>query len=93
MLTPFAQKVYRVVSTIPLGEVRSYAWVARKAGRPRACRAVGSILKRNPYPLLIPCHRVVAAHGGLGGYVFGVKHKGALLTLEKEMKAWLQDKK
>jgi len=82
-ITPFAAKVYRVVLGIPLGEVRTYQWVAKKAGRPRAARAVGQILKRNPYPLFIPCHRVVASNGSLGGYVFGSKKKKAILDLEK----------
>jgi O-6-methylguanine DNA methyltransferase len=82
-MTPFAKKVYKVVLQIPLGEVRTYKWVARKAGRPGASRGVGQILKRNPYPLFIPCHRVVASNGNLGGYVFGSKKKKAILDLEK----------
>jgi methylated-DNA-[protein]-cysteine S-methyltransferase len=82
-MTPFAKKVYRVVLQIPLGEVRTYKWVAKKAGRPGASRAVGQILKRNPYPLFIPCHRVVASNGNLGGYVFGSKKKKAILDLER----------
>jgi len=79
----FTKKVYKAVLSIPLGEVRSYKWVAQKAGKPGAARAVGQILKRNPYPLFIPCHRVVASNGNLGGYVFGSKKKKALLDLEK----------
>ena len=81
----FAVKVYRVVLSIPLGQVRSYKWVARKAGSPAACRAVGQILKRNPYPLIIPCHRVIRNDKKIGGYVFGVKQKRLLLALEKEI--------
>jgi methylated-DNA-[protein]-cysteine S-methyltransferase len=85
-MTPFAKKVYNVVLTIPLGEVRTYKWVARKVGRPKAARAVGVALKNNPCPLLIPCHRVIASNGNLGGYVFGKKTKKALLNLERQIK-------
>jgi O-6-methylguanine DNA methyltransferase len=84
-MTDFDLKVYRVVLSIPLGQVRSYKWVARKAGYPGACRAVGQALKRNPYPLIIPCHRVVKSGGQAGGYAFGLKQKNALLGLEKEL--------
>jgi methylated-DNA-[protein]-cysteine S-methyltransferase len=82
-MTPFAKKVYRVVLKIPLGQVRSYKWVAAKAGHPKAARAVGQILKNNPYPVLIPCHRVVKSGKGIGGYLFGAKKKKALLELER----------
>ena len=58
-LTAFEQRVLRITSTIPFGETRSYAWVAKKAGRPKAVRAVGQALRKNPFPLLIPCHRVI----------------------------------
>ncbi len=85
-MTPFAKKVYQAVLSIPLGEVRTYQWVAKKAGRPGACRAVGQILKKNPYPLIIPCHRVVASGGGLGGYQQGKKMKRLLLDLERQIK-------
>ena len=85
-MTPFAKKVYKVTLGIPLGEVRTYKWVAKKAGRPRAWRAVGSILKNNPYPLIIPCHRVISSCGELGGYIFGVNNKKSLLDLEKRIK-------
>lgn len=79
----FAKKVYKAVLSIPLGEVRTYKWVAAKAGNPKATRAVGQILKRNPYPLLIPCHRVVSSKGDPGGYCFGKRKKTALLNLER----------
>ena len=84
-MTAFAKNVYRVVSGIPAGEVRSYKWVAQKAGRPHAARAVGQILKHNPFPLIIPCHRVVCADGRLGGYRLGRKAKERLLKLEQEI--------
>jgi len=85
-MTPFAKKVYQVVLSIPMGQVRSYKWVATKAGRPKASRLVGQILKHNPFPLIIPCHRVVNANGRLGGYRWGRKTKQTLLRLEKEIK-------
>jgi methylated-DNA-[protein]-cysteine S-methyltransferase len=85
-LTPFVKKVYKAVLNIPLGEVRSYKWVAKKAGEPKAARAVGQILRRNPWPLIIPCHRVIASDGKLGGYSCGLKKKKYLLDLEKQIK-------
>jgi O-6-methylguanine DNA methyltransferase len=85
-MTPFAKKVYRAVLSIPLGEVRTYKWVARKAGRPQAYRAVGQVLKNNPYTIIIPCHRVVASGNKLGGYSRGRKAKMALLNLERQIR-------
>ncbi len=82
-MTPFAKKVYKAVLSIPLGEVRTYKWVAQKAGNPKAVRAVGQILKRNPFPFFIPCHRVVSSRGDIGGYAFGQKRKKQLLNLER----------
>jgi methylated-DNA-[protein]-cysteine S-methyltransferase len=85
-MTPLAKKVYKIVLSIPLGEVRTYKWVAKRAGKPKAARAVGSILKNNPYPLIIPCHRVVKSGGRPGGYIFGAKAKQSLLNLERQIK-------
>ncbi len=85
-MTPFAIKVYQAVLKIPLGEVRTYKWVAQKIGHPRAQRAVGQALKNNPYMLIIPCHRVVGSGGEIGGYRGGVKMKKKLLDLEKEIR-------
>ena len=85
-MSPFAKKVYRVVLGIPLGEVRSYKWVAEKAGKPKASRAVGQVLKRNPWPLIIPCHRVICSSGRLGGYSCGKEKKKTLLDLEKQIR-------
>lgn len=82
-MTPFAKKVYKAVLSIPLGQVRTYKWVAQKAGNPKAVRAVGQVLKRNPFPFFIPCHRVVSSGGDTGGYVFGQKKKKELLNLER----------
>jgi methylated-DNA-[protein]-cysteine S-methyltransferase len=91
-MTPFAKKVYRVILSIPLGQVRTYRWVAKKAGSPRAYRAVGTILKNNPYPLVIPCHRVIKSNAELGGYIFGLRQKKSLLDLEKELALCLANK-
>ncbi len=88
-MTPFTKKVYQTVLKIPVGEVRSYKWVAKKSGKPKAFRAVGQILKRNPYPLIIPCHRVVNSGGKIGGYVMGAKCKKNILDLEKKIKECL----
>ena len=85
--TPFELKVYKVISKIPLGQTRSYSWVARQIGSPKAARAVGNALNKNPYPLLIPCHRIVNSDGSLGGYALGKEKKRTLLRLEKEISA------
>jgi len=85
-MNPFARKVYKVVLTIPLGEVRTYKWVAQKIGKPKAYRAVGQVLKNNPHPLIIPCHRIIESSGKIGGYVGGKKIKQGLLNLERQIK-------
>ena len=84
-MTLFEARVYKAVLSIPLGETRSYKWVAKKAGSARALRAVGQALKRNPYPLIIPCHRVIKSDKKIGGYAFGLKQKKLILQLEKEI--------
>jgi len=91
-MTPFAKKVYQAVLSIPLGQVRSYKWVAKKAGKSGAWRAVGTILNRNPFPIIIPCHRVIKSNNILGGYRFGQKRKKGILDLEKELKKCLTNK-
>jgi O-6-methylguanine DNA methyltransferase len=70
-LTPFQRQVLEKVRQIPRGEVRPYTWVAREIGFPRAVRAVGTALGKNPIPLLIPCHRVIRSGGALGAYAAG----------------------
>ena len=81
-LTPFEQGVLAVLARIPRGEVRTYSWLARLAGRPKAGRAVGNIMARNPVPFLLPCHRVVPTGGGVGNYGFGSDWKRRLLERE-----------
>ncbi len=66
--TPFQKKVYQALLKIPKGQVRTYAQVAQMIGKPKAARAVGQALKRNRWAPAIPCHRVVASDGTLGGY-------------------------
>lgn len=86
-LTLFQRKVLRVVATIPLGETRSYQWVAQQVGRPGAVRAVGTALRKNPFPLIIPCHRVVKSDGQLGKYAGRDDgRKKALLEMEQYLK-------
>ena len=83
--TPFEREVYRMVSAIPPGETRTYGQVAAAAGRPRAARAVGAAMARNPYAPLIPCHRLVGADGSLRGYGGGLQMKAALLAEERAL--------
>ena len=81
-LTLFEKKVYTVVKKIPRGQVRSYAWVAKKIKRPKAVRAVGGALKKNPFTIIVPCHRVVRSNGELGGFALGADLKRKLLEIE-----------
>ncbi len=80
--TPFHQEVLRATTRIPPGEVRTYAELASMVGRPRAARAVGTAMARNPVPLLVPCHRVVPSSGGVGHYGYGSDLKAKLLAGE-----------
>lgn len=83
-LTEFQQEVLRACRRIPAGRTLTYAELAARIGRPRAARAVGNALARNPLPLLVPCHRVVAGNRRLGGFSAqsGVALKRKLLALE-----------
>ncbi len=83
--TVFEISVYECIMKRPSGETRSYAWVAGKIGKPKATRAVAQALHRNPWPLIIPCHRVVASDGNVGGYAYGISLKKMLLSLEKKI--------
>ncbi len=82
-LTSFQKKVYTVVKRIPFGETRSYTWVADKVGRPRAARAVGTALRKNPFTIVVPCHRVVHSDGSSGEYALGSDLKKRLLGIER----------
>ncbi|MEE8369214.1 MAG: MGMT family protein [Dehalococcoidia bacterium] len=81
-LSPFRRAVLEETMRIPAGETRSYGWLARQVGHPRAARAVGRVMATNPLPLVVPCHRVLAANGSLGGYGGGLPLKKALLRAE-----------
>ncbi len=80
--TPFQRQVWEITRLIPYGKTRSYLWVAEQIKRPGVARAVGQALSRNPLPIIVPCHRVVASDGKLGGFSGGVEMKGYLLSLE-----------
>lgn len=80
-MTPFRQKVYSIVRTIPAGEVLTYKQVAQLIGSPRAFRAVGNALNKN-YDPKVPCHRVIKSSGETGGYNRGTKKKKDILEQE-----------
>jgi methylated-DNA-[protein]-cysteine S-methyltransferase len=80
--TAFQREVWQLTRLIPYGETRSYSWVAEKLAKAGVGRAVGQALARNPLPIIVPCHRVVAKDGGLGGYSGGLARKKSLLRLE-----------
>lgn len=78
----FQQNVLAAASAIPRGRVSTYQLLAKQMGKPNAARAVGMALAANPFPLIIPCHRVIRSDGALGGYQGGLKMKQALLRME-----------
>jgi methylated-DNA-[protein]-cysteine S-methyltransferase len=80
--TPFQRRVWRAILRIPYGRVRSYQWVAEKVGGKQYARAVGMALGSNPVPIIVPCHRVIAHDGSLGGFGCGLPMKRRLLRLE-----------
>lgn len=82
-LKPFAKKVLGVTKRIPFGSRLTYGDIAKKIGSPGASRAVGNALGRNPVPVIVPCHRVVAQGAQLGGFAGGIEIKRALLKLER----------
>ncbi len=81
--SPFFRRAWQACRTIPRGETRSYAWLAAQAGSPRAMRAAGQAMARNPVALIIPCHRVIGSDGGLHGYGGGLDLKQRLLDVER----------
>ena len=94
--TEFQRSVWEELRTIPYGETRSYGDVAEAVGKPGASRAVGQANGRNPLPVIVPCHRVLAADGGVGGYMGdwgeggGIVFKRRLLELERKGKMVLE---
>ncbi len=81
--TVFQKQVWRELSKIPFGKTASYSDIARRVKNPRAVRAVGSANGKNPACIIIPCHRVIAADGSIGGYSGGIKIKQRLLKFEQ----------
>ncbi len=79
---PFERSVWEVDRSIPYGETRTYSWVASRLGMPKAARAVGQALAKNPLPIIIPCHRVICSNGDLGGFSGGRDWKRRLLEIE-----------
>jgi methylated-DNA-[protein]-cysteine S-methyltransferase len=89
-MTEFERKVLKATLKIPLGEVRTYKQIAASLGHPRAYRAVANALRKNPYPLLVPCHRVIGEGGNMRGYALGIKLKRDLIKFEKKIKDMLK---
>jgi methylated-DNA-[protein]-cysteine S-methyltransferase len=81
-VTPFTERVLTELSRVPFGQTATYSDLATRAGNPKAARAVGMTMNRNPIPIVLPCHRVIGADGSLVGYAGGLERKVALLTLE-----------
>jgi methylated-DNA-[protein]-cysteine S-methyltransferase len=81
----FSRRVLEELARVPYGETTTYGDLAARAARPRAARAVGTVMNRNPIPIILPCHRVVGANGSLVGYGGGLERKEALLRLEGAM--------
>ena len=80
--TPFQRRVWRAILRVPYGRVRSYQWVAERVGGKQYARAVGMALGSNPVPIIVPCHRIIAHDGSLGGFGCGLPMKRRLLKLE-----------
>jgi O-6-methylguanine DNA methyltransferase len=80
--TPFQMDVWRALLEIPFGETRSYKDIAVAVGRPRAVRAVGNAVGKNPIPIIIPCHRVISSDGRIGGFSLGLPLKRLLMKIE-----------
>jgi methylated-DNA-[protein]-cysteine S-methyltransferase len=81
-VAPFPESVLHELALVPYGATTTYGTLAARAGNPKAARAVGTVMNRNPIPIVLPCHRVVGASGALVGYAGGLDRKVALLTLE-----------
>ncbi len=85
--TPFQKRVWAICRAIPRGETRTYGELAHEAGSPRAARAVGQAMARNPWPVIVPCHRVLGSDRRLTGYGGGLEMKREMLIMEGAMLA------
>ena len=81
-VAPFHEQVLHELALVPYGRTETYGGLAAKVGRPRAARAVGTVMHHNPIPIVLPCHRIVGANGSLTGYAGGLDRKRLLLQLE-----------
>ena len=84
-VAPFNEAVLRELARVPYGQTDTYGRLAARAGQPKAARAVGTVMNRNPIPIVLPCHRIVGATGALTGYAGGLERKRILLQLEGAM--------
>lgn len=80
--TPFQLKVWESLLKIPMGDLTTYSWIAKKIGRSKASRAIGTAISGNPVAFLIPCHRVIQSSGKIGGYMWGTTRKSAIIGWE-----------
>ena len=90
-LAEFPREVLELLARVPYGNMTTYGTLAARAGRPRAARAVGTVMNRNPIPIVLPCHRVVGSTGKLVGYAGGLHRKEHLLRLEGALDPTLTD--
>ncbi|MCB1109432.1 MAG: MGMT family protein [Chlamydiia bacterium] len=81
-LTPFTRKGLKAIGSIPIGEVASYGEIASQVGCAKGARAIGNVCNKNPYPLVIPCHRVIQGDGSIGGFAYNLEIKKRLLSHE-----------
>jgi methylated-DNA-[protein]-cysteine S-methyltransferase len=89
--TEFQRRAWQALQSIPYGETRSYADMARQIGHPKAVRAVGAANGRNPISIIVPCHRVIGSSGALTGFGGGLDAKAYLLALEAPQRSWLTE--
>ncbi|MBX7066830.1 MAG: methylated-DNA--[protein]-cysteine S-methyltransferase [Parachlamydiales bacterium] len=82
--TPFQRKVLAAIASIPFGKVLTYVELAKACGTPRGARAIGNACGSNPFPLFVPCHRVIRSNGSLGGFASDIEIKKRLLEFEKD---------
>ncbi len=86
LFSPFMKKGLQAIEKIPFGEVASYGEIASLAGEEKGARAIGNVCNKNPYPLVIPCHRVIQGNGSLGGFDYPLKMKELMLEFETQSK-------